>query len=305
MVIRVDLADCLMEDVARPLARTIASHLRSDGAQSAIVVGVGDNRENVQTAMSAMRENLRIDVANVTLALIVNGRVEYQSDLCGSTGREVPGLVHRCTDLLGGGVEHDPSLRTKVSRAQQRWRQRRSPDPVAWRVDSWEAWRYARDAVTNGVQLDPPAIGRLIAGLADIAVRDAVVVAMTDGGDALAEHLVRGGNDEEVSQALSSMTDIRAGVAPRLEAAQSVMDLCANVAASSARQYRTPVLTIAAIMMWWAGSPVCAKALLAHALHEDPHYVLARLIDEVVDHGIEPGWLARTSLAEQVSAPTQ
>lgn len=53
-------------------------------------------------------------------------------------------------------------------------------------------------------------------------------------------------------------------------------------------QVEVPVYTMAAILMWQAGNTNSALMSLGHALAEDPHYNLARLIHAAISMDMPP-----------------
>src|SRR5690606_17201084 len=57
LVMRVDITDCLVSDIAPTMARTLAGHLRRDGAVRVVMVSFSDREvEQAAQALGALRD---------------------------------------------------------------------------------------------------------------------------------------------------------------------------------------------------------------------------------------------------------
>jgi len=209
--------------------------------------------------------------------------------------------------------------RRSVARVRRRWQQRGllalGPGPAAgdearcaWWQESMRAWRAAvrlvgehaggTPPVASGAapRLGPPLLGRIEAGLADVRVRDAVLVALVPGTGDLPEHSLADIRvtplvDAGMRRALTLVVDPQVGV-PAPEESTAVHErVLEAVVAHGERGGQAPALTLLGLLAWWRGDGARAQILLARALAADSGYRLAALVDEAVASGLPPGWV--------------
>lgn len=215
--------------------------------------------------------------------------------------------------------------RRAARRARDRWRARgaaAAPGAAAhrWRREGLTTWRATlEDALAGGLDpqegcaavtdlgaADPamplrlgarptaplPAaqLGRLLAALDDVLVRDAVLLTFVAGNDRVADRLVAGESGADIGRALGAITDPTCGQRPdarRCGAARAVLEAMVGHAPRAAH---APALTLLAVLAWWAGDGARAGILVDRALDADPGYRLALLVDQALRAGMPPGW---------------
>lgn len=139
----------------------------------------------------------------------------------------------------------------------------------------------------------PTVAGRLQAGLADVLVRDAVLLGFISGAERVADRVIAGDGGSEVGDALRAIVDPAVGVPPeaeRVTAARAVLELVASHCAPTSR---APALTLLAVLSWWEGDGARAGAQVDRALVAEPGYRLAVLLGEALAAAMPPGWLRR------------
>lgn len=218
-------------------------------------------------------------------------------------------------DDLGRVPDASADARRSTRRAASRWTSRGArcapgSELARWRRDGLTLWRQElaraldarslpdedrgrRTGDSDGVAgtVGPTTLGRLQAALADVLIRDAVLLSFVDGTDQVGDRVVAGDPGAEVGLALRAIIDPEHGTPPdrvRTGAARQVLRL---VVAHSARSARAPSLTLLAVLSWWEGDGARASVLLEQALRADEGYRLAHLVTEALDRGMPPGWL--------------
>jgi len=218
--------------------------------------------------------------------------------------------------------------RKAARRAAERWRVRgaaASPGAAAhrWRRDGLALWREAlttalavragragpcpapsgaphapgSPAVFGGRVVGagaPTAMGRLLAALDDVLVRDAVLLSFVEGNDRVADRVVAGETGPAIAQALAAITDPAQGRRPdpiRSGAARRVLE---HAVAHATRGMHAPGLTLLAVLAWWEGDGARAGVLVDRALAADATYRLALLVDQALRAGMPPGWVRGT-----------
>lgn len=150
---------------------------------------------------------------------------------------------------------------------------------------------------TGADALAPAALGRLAAALADVPVRDAVLLWCVPGHDDAARSTAVGeaGPDLEdaTAAAIASVVDADRAAAPDADRAAAAVAVLEAVAAHAPRRLAAPALTLLAFLAWWSGDGGRAGYRLDAALAAEPGHRLARLLDAALRAGLPPGWLRR------------
>lgn len=331
LVVRVDLPDLASPEAGPQLARDVVAHLAGDGAERAwLVVYTRDDPRRgpdaaVAAAVACFREAGEAAFGDVPAwAVTSTGYLSLDCDetCCPPGGRPLADLsstqvsaqmvlagssVATCREDVGRIRPAGAEARRSVARVRRRWQARglRAHDEgVAaleqWRRDGVAAWRRA-----VGEQLDrdagptAAALGRLEAALADLRVRDAVLVALVPGQGDLPERCVRGErpgveDDAALGRALALVVDPLDGV-PAPPAATRVHEAVLEaVVAHGERGGQAPAATLLGLLAWWRGDGARAGILLDRALADDEGYRLARLVAQSLACGVPPGWVRAT-----------
>lgn len=306
-LLRVDRADAVAPESARPVARGVAAHLARAGAVQALVVSFTDDDVRVSCpAADALRTDL--GVGEVEVWAVRRGRYFApgcaRESCCPTGGRPLPPApLARTREARLRDVAHvpaasaldalpqaDEAARRRVERAGARWDAHRDADPAAWRRRSLALWRDACRATRDGALPGDAASGRLVAALHDRAVRDAILVTLIPGWRGLAERIAEGRADADVQTALGALLSPERGERPRPGIVEPAWDLCSWLATRARPARRAPMLTLCALIAWWEGDAAQSAALLARATRSDETYRLALLLECTIGAGIEPGW---------------
>lgn len=214
---------------------------------------------------------------------------------------------------LGQVVPASSDARRSARRAAARWERRRTDAQpgtglARWRAAGLGLWREelasACSDAPGAVGAEPDraggtartgsaTAGRLQAALADVIVRDAVLLTFVDGADRVADRVVAGDAGDDVERVLRAIVDPEHGQRPderRTAGARAVLE---QVVAHAARRRRAPALTLLAVLAWWEGDGARADVLVERALESDPGHRLALLVHDTLEAGMPPGWVRR------------
>lgn len=296
-VVRADARDFATAEGARALSRVVGAQLSRGGASRAIVVGFGGEQSTVAAARQALAAHTDV----VDAWAVADGR--YRSpecvdpQCCPDVGRVVPAppevvarafatRPHGSPDLAKG----PPDRRRKARRAHDRSWASRSKDIVRWREQRLQAWRFSVGEAAQGRLPSDAEMGKLAAGLRDVAVRDAIVIDLVPGKGSVAESLCVDSSVPGVREALAVMLVPASAIAPRAGLVDALERLASHVTWLCPHDI-APVMTVVALARWWQGDESGAAHAVGLALGDDPHYRLAELIQCAIDAHMPPGWL--------------
>lgn len=310
-IMRLDRDDCLLPDVLESMARAVAAHLTRDRAHAAILVTY--TQQSVRLccdAADALRAALTDVVPRIDGWAVSAGR--YFAPGCADVlccpleGSEVPAahalamhqagswraaVTHSSTRKSWGGAP--PQARRRCARAADRWLAKRAGDEAQWRQDSLEQWQLH---LVNGLspmsELREADMGKLVAGLSDVRVRDAVIVWLVPGSSAAIDDVLAGIPSHSVALALDAVLDPHQGLALDDAQADALRRVIGACVAHARRRDAPPLLAVLALVQWWAGESEAALAACDAASTCAPGYRLAGLIQATILAGIRPGWLA-------------
>ncbi len=188
--------------------------------------------------------------------------------------------------LSDGGVEDGHSAKSTGSS-----RSANVAPLTQWRLDKLEEWRTALGRAATGMMPSDAATGRLAAGLCDIVVRDAAVIAMVPGREKVAKALCGDPTTNGVREALAVMIAAEHSERPADADVYALVALAEHVASLS-DDGAAPALTLAGLALWWSGEHSMADHVIARALACEPGYRLAELVACALDAHMPPGWIA-------------
>lgn len=156
--------------------------------------------------------------------------------------------------------------RRSIREAARRWQARRTHP----------AWRAASLALFDAQDTRTPLIGKRTAAIADVRVRDALLLSMiTDSEDAVGEALTGQDGPATVRALPQGLTPSRPLDPARVAL---VKDALAPIVREGAEKDNAPAYTILAILAYWEGDKILGGMHLRTALYIDPEYRLARLV---------------------------
>ncbi|WP_062385826.1 DUF4192 family protein [Demequina iriomotensis] len=284
-ILRLDERD-LVGDRREDPARDLALVAMREGARSAIVLAYTRDEsiaiEALATAVAALDET----VASVEPWIVVAGR--YFCPDCDDPrccppggrpvppGASVPGPAVRLRRMPGSG-RAPAAQRRLAARAARRWEDRAPRDLEAWRTESARRWRAVlRDGVDG-----PARLGALGAALADVRVRDAVLLMLVPGADEAVEDALRGIDSLALGRALGE--GMRPATPPDPGTARRARTLLLDLLAHLPARLCAPPAATLAVIAWWSGGEREAREWCAVALDHDPRYRLALLVLALID----------------------
>lgn len=328
LVIRVDLPDLAHPGHGPQLAREVVTLLDRDGAEQALLVLYthDDPRPRGDRVVAAAVDHVRQEAlelfGDVPVWVVTSTgylSLDCSQECCPPGGRPLAELASTQVSaqmvLAGSAVADsredlgrirlaDGEARRAVSRVRRRWQARaeraRDEGPAAqqrWRAAAVAAWRRAVDEQRN--RLGGPtaaALGRVEAGLADLRVRDAVLVALVPGQGGLPERYVVGerpdsADDDDLARAVALLVDPRRGVPAPPAATRWHEAVLEAVVAHGDRERQAPALTLLGLLAWWRGDGARAQVLLERAIRDDAEYRLALLLADTSSRAVSPGWV--------------
>ncbi len=302
-VLRADLTDFALAECSEALARVAAKQLSRVGASRAILVGFAADIDAKGTrGVIEAREALAAHMDVVDAWAVAHGR--YRSPecvdptCCPDVGRLVPpapaGVARAFAARphgTSGPAKAPADRRRKAQRARDRSWLSRDKDTSLWRQRRLEAWRRALADTADGHVPSDAEVGKLVAGLRDVAVRDAIVIDLVPNQGSVAESLCVDSLAPGVREALAVMLVPESAIAPQPGMLEVLEELAAHVVWLCPSD-TAPALTVLGLARWWHGDEAGAAHAITRALTDNPRYRLAELIQCAIDAHMPPGWLA-------------
>ncbi len=154
-------------------------------------------------------------------------------------------------------------------------------------------------------EVPPDAAGRLLAGLEDSTVRDAVMLCVVPGSGLAPESLAAHGPVADVLSVLDRVFGPQDAVRPDEAVLEGAMALLRSLVRQSMPPRAAAPLGLLAWMSWWLGDGAAARTLVERSLTADPTHRLALLLGEALDRGVPPGWAQRDRALDVAGAPRQ
>lgn len=285
--LRVDRSDVLALD-GPELALQVAAAAAREGAARAVVLGFTHRLDGPRCeAMDRVADALADTVGEVGSWRVAEGRFACPDctdpRCCPPGGLPVPAPGPAST-ALWWHARAEPDLRgapagerRKCVRAFERWQARKAAtEPSRWREVSLESWR----AALSGASAGPAALGRVIAGLSDVRVRDAALLTLVPGADQAVRDACDGLDSEAVAAALGS--GLRPSAAPDRELAERAGIVLADVLDHVTGERAAPAAGMLAVLAWWTSDRARAMDWCEVALALDPGYRLAALVRALI-----------------------
>jgi hypothetical protein len=158
-----------------------------------------------------------------------------------------------------------------------------SPEPDgAWLVDVLETFAelVARTQAEGRPEISGDEAGRVLAGLTDIEIRDAVAAQWSSF---MLDPAERGDPDDPSGPAAR----------PPLHEDDPVTAVLLELSVMSDGWLAVAPLTLLAAQYWSSGEGALANAAVERALTIDPRYRLANLVGRLLQAGVPPAWAAR------------
>ena len=300
-VVSADHVDLGVPEVADALGDSIAANLRANQAKRIIIITYTDNDVTIGcAAVDALRPNLEnaVDIVDVWACdgerYVAPGCAN--SECCPPHGHPVPSSsIAMSARASVSAVGHaapayddetaPPGRRRSAARAADRWSAKRGFDPGEWRC---EAWSLCGDSLA--VDAPAPLIGRAIASLQDIRVRDAMIVEWLGGPPAAIADTLLGQESAEVTAVLDGAMRDPGAELPVPGEMVAALRWCRRLIAHARRREQAPMFTLSAVALWWGGDLAAAADSARQALRCDPGYSLAVLVNDICDAGVSPAW---------------
>ncbi|WP_062295413.1 DUF4192 domain-containing protein [Demequina maris] len=284
-ILRLDVWD-LLGDVAAESAHELARIAMREGARRAVVVGYAEDEDEGCLAVATAAVALEETVAAVETWIVADGRYYCPScedpRCCPPGGRTVPsarpGAASAWAVAPDPGASRAPARERRLaSRAARRWEDRAVKGLDAWRDASARHWRAALDEGADG----PAPLGRLAAALADVRVRDALLLMLVPGSSRAVRDALAGRDSPAIAQALGAA--MRPSRPPDPRRVDLVTDLLVAVLEHAPERLCAAPAATLGVIAWWEDDPDVARAWCAIALDHDPGYRLAVLVLALMD----------------------
>lgn len=177
-----------------------------------------------------------------------------------------------------------------------------------WGAESLDLWRSAMRVAADlrpgqPLTLSPVDLGKLGAALADIPVRDAVLLSLAPGSEEAALRTARRQTDSDTDTAtgavMARIVDPQQGVPPDEAITRAARHVLEAVVTHVPRNRRAPAYLLLALIAWWRGDGGLAAERVSDTLGVDPGYRLALLLRGAIAGGVPPGWVRREQGSRQ------
>ena len=313
VLVRADLAEIGEEAGKGDVASVIAGHLVADGAARvfAVLYTAGDRSTARRGLCPAGRAIARLRAAlpaSVEVEPWIVGPSGYagldceDEGCCPAAGRSLEDLtstqvsaqmvlegsvVAPSRDSLAVANRAPAAARRAAARGAAAERMRRpsgpgtADDPVSgeWNARGLANWAELRRLAEAGADLVPSRLGRLVAALEDVGLRDELIlqaaraaVPSVHSGAGFADLFGTGGP-----------VPARGPLRP----AETVLEAAIEHAPLDRG---APALAVLAGLAWWVGDGARSRVLTEQCLGVDPDYRLAQLVSQLLDAGLPPSW---------------
>lgn len=310
VLVRVDHEECGNRDTVRSMASALTQQLRSDGIRRVAIFSFQDAIASTEcAAIAALRPWLTQTLTIGGEWVVAGGR--YRSLGCqdpwccppqglpvnaSSVARENEAIAGLDAQVWGSAILSQPAgidhlARKRAMRAFDRAQGNDRAQSDVWARTRLAEWRQAVERALDGHLPSHAMGGRLLAGLEETRVRDAVIVDLHRGQASVADRVVVGEGHELVKAAMAGLVG---GVATEpdrawLEAACLLTSYLQQLVPKGGRQWLAVApLTVAGIAHWWLGQDQHASRCIEAARDIDEDYYLAELVEATIRAGLRP-----------------
>src|SRR5690625_3642748 len=314
LVARVDLADIGADTHGEHLRTELLNHLYADGARlTFLVIYTATGYDDVRRGRSAAGRTLtwwlaQPEIADASRAWVVSPEryrcVECrQEPCCPDQGHHLQRLESSAiaAEMIYQGMSYapsrdqvlpvpapDPQTRARVVRASGKLRRQRivrGAHRQEWLDELTRRWdRFlAAPAALDREGVSGTDLAALIVALEEVAVRDAVLVAVATG---VSVARARG----PAGIAMLDQVFSPRGPAPQQDRLHRATEGLLYLSGLTARGRSASIWAVLAWLAWFEGNGARADLCLVRCAQDDPDHRLAMLIRRAVDHGIPPGW---------------
>jgi hypothetical protein len=283
----------------RPLAALkgsrVAAHMVLEGRS---VAGTREERYALRAAPEQARTQARRAAARWTDT--------YRRLLNATRFPDGGGPIDRATPVRGAEQRQGAAFGPRAVEAQALRAERELGD---WGAESLGLWRSAMRVAVDArpgqpVTLSPVDLGKIGAALADVPVRDAVLLSLAPGTEEAALRTARrqvdGDTDAATGAVMARIVDPEQGVPPDEAITRAARHVLEAVVTHVPRSRRAPAYLLLALVAWWRGDGGLAAERVSDALGVDPGYRLALLLRGAIAGGVPPGWVRREQVSRQV-----
>lgn len=217
------------------------------------------------------------------------------------------GLIDRTTPVRRAEEQQGAAFGPRAVEAHALRAERELGD---WGAESLDLWRSAMRVAVDvrpgqPLTLSPVDLGKIGAALADIPVRDAVLLSLAPGTEEAALRTARrqmdGDTDTATGAVMARIVDPEQGVPPDEAITRAARHVLEAVVTHVPRNRRAPAYLLLALVAWWRGDGGLAAERVSDALGVDPGYRLALLLRGAIAGGVPPGWVRREQGSRQVT----
>ncbi|MEE6281171.1 DUF4192 domain-containing protein [Georgenia sunbinii] len=155
---------------------------------------------------------------------------------------------------------------------------------AAWRRSQHHLWRRMVARTSEGKGVSAGELGRLLAGLEDVQLRDAAMCVALAPGPAWLPTM------REIDHAFAGAMG-PGGSPPDAQRVDPVAAVLRHAAASVGGVAAAPALGMLGWLAWWSGDSARADVLSDQCLAVAPDHRLARLVQQAVANHLPPGWV--------------
>ncbi|WP_161794267.1 DUF4192 domain-containing protein [Demequina sediminicola] len=298
VIMRVERGDLGVPDLVEPMMADVTATLRREGATKVILVSwTTDDVSLGCEALDVLTPRLEHDV-KVLDSWATDGRTYggpgcADQRCCPPGGRPIP----QCTAIpmarVSRRIGHRPLPPSSdqrqqvrnIARVAQRWEKKLELGRDEWCERSWKEIRSHMEAPAGA-----PAWGKVLGGLQDVRVRDALIVSWLGASDEVISDVLHGRDTEGVDDVMSGALRPGTATIPEPSDLVSAREWVETLVTVATQRRRAVAHSLLAVLHWWNADLAGCEAETRRALACDPGYSLASLLADMCAYGLRPGW---------------